>query len=103
MPSAQALVTVWLHVAPEHDEEFNAWYNTEHINQMIGLPGVVGARRYVCEEQKPKYLAWYDVADEHFDLAVRTDRMALPAVARLLELVGDEGVRAELDAMGFPE
>jgi putative molybdopterin biosynthesis protein len=48
-------------------------------------------------------LAFRFVADEHFDLAVRSDRMAHPAVARLIELLGDEGVRAELDAMGFPE
>lgn len=64
MSNANGLVTVWLHVAPEHEEEFNDWYDREHLAQMTALPGIVRARRYAVDGAKPKYLAWYDAADE---------------------------------------
>ena len=102
MADATALVTVWLHVAPEREEEFNAWYNTEHINQMIGLPGVVGARRYVCEEQKPKYLAWYDVADEHFEPGPAFQEIVAnptPWSRRIRKHYGDDRERMNLKLM----
>jgi hypothetical protein len=64
MTDAKGLITVWLHVPPEREEEFNDWYNLEHIRQMVGLPGFVGGRRYMVENATPKYLAWYDTVDE---------------------------------------
>lgn len=64
MSEAKALMTAWTHVAPEREEEFNAWYDTEHLPEIVALPGFVQARRYVCAEATPKYLAWYDAVDE---------------------------------------
>ncbi len=46
-------------------------------------------------------LAFRFVADERFDLAVRTDRANLPAARRLFELLGDATVRTELAELGF--
>jgi len=62
--TAKALMTAWLHVDADHEDEFNAWYNTEHMPQVVALPGFVLGRRYVCEGAMPRYLAWYDTADE---------------------------------------
>jgi len=64
MTSAKALMTAWNHVAPEREEEFNAWYDTEHLPQVVALPGFMRGRRYACDGAMPKYLAWYDTADE---------------------------------------
>ena len=64
MSEAKALMTAWTHVPPEREEEFNAWYDTEHLPQIVALPGFVLGRRYVCEGATPKYLGWYDTADE---------------------------------------
>src|SRR5687768_2855195 len=61
---AQGLITVWLNVAPEHEEEFNDWYAREHLQQVVALPGFVRARRYSAEDAPLKYLAWYETADE---------------------------------------
>jgi len=63
MSEAKALMTAWTHVPPEREEEFNAWYNTEHLPQIVALPGFVLGRRYVCDRATPRYLAWYDTAD----------------------------------------
>lgn len=62
--TANALITVWLDVAPEREEEFNDWYRLEHIPQVVGLPGFVSGRRYRADDAPLKYLAWYDTADE---------------------------------------
>lgn len=57
-------MTAWVHVPPEREEELNAWYDTEHLPQIVALPGFVLGRRYACEGAVPKYLAWYDTRDE---------------------------------------
>lgn len=64
MTAAHGLITVWLDVPAARDEEFNAWYNLEHIPQMSGLAGFVRARRYRAEGSPLPYLAWYDTVDE---------------------------------------
>ena len=64
MSEAKALMTAWTHVAPEHEAEFNAWYDAEHLPEIVALPGFLSGRRYACESTVPKYLAWYDAADE---------------------------------------
>jgi hypothetical protein len=44
--AAAALLMIGMNVAPEHDQEFNEWYNTEHVPALGGVLGVVCARRY---------------------------------------------------------
>ena len=64
MPEAQGLITVWLDVAPDREDEFNDWYNLEHLRQVVALRGFVRARRYRADDAPLKYLAWYETADE---------------------------------------
>jgi hypothetical protein len=45
-PGAAALFMIGMNVAPEHEHEFNEWYNAEHIPALAAVPGVLGARRY---------------------------------------------------------
>lgn len=54
---------------PMRDErDFNEWYNREHIDERINLPGFHRARRYVAVRASPKYLATYE-CDSAADLA----------------------------------
>jgi hypothetical protein len=50
---------------PEMEEEFNAWYDTEHLPERLAIPGFESARRWV-DPQAPagtgKYLATYELA-----------------------------------------
>jgi hypothetical protein len=57
------LLAVWTDIAPEAEAEFNDWYNTEHIPQLLGVPGFLTGRRYEAVEGKPKYLALYELTD----------------------------------------
>ena len=48
-------------IDPKHEEEFNAWYNTEHLPELLTLPGFLDAARYVATKGGPKYLAAYEL------------------------------------------
>ena len=37
------LLMVYCDVAAEHEEEFNHWYNEEHIPERLAIPGVLNA------------------------------------------------------------
>lgn len=49
-------------VLPEHEAEFNRWYDREHLPGLAAVPGTVLARRYRDCEAGPRYHACYDVA-----------------------------------------
>jgi len=49
-------------IDPKYEEEFNAWYNTEHLPELLALPGFLDAARYVATRGGPKYLAAYELA-----------------------------------------
>jgi hypothetical protein len=60
-------------IDPKHEEEFNAWYNTEHLPELLSLPGFLDAARYVATRGGPKYLAVYELANVE---AVRSPEFA---------------------------
>lgn len=52
------VIIVVLKPRPEFEDEFNDWYNTEHVPTLVKVPGIIQARRYV-EESSRSYLALY--------------------------------------------
>lgn len=60
----QAIYLVFCDLAdPKYEQEFNAWYDTEHLPQLLSLPGILDAARYVAVKGGPKYLAVYELED----------------------------------------
>jgi hypothetical protein len=45
------------------EEEFNAWYDDEHLPERLSIPGFLSARRWVtaCKPGEGKYLATYEL------------------------------------------
>ena len=43
----------------EHEEDFNRWYDREHLEERVAIEGFIEARRYVAEDGAPKYLFLY--------------------------------------------
>ncbi len=43
------------------EEEFNAWYDTEHLPERMAVPGFESGRRYVAASGARVYLAVYDL------------------------------------------
>ena len=51
-------------VLSEHEADFNAWYDQEHLPGLAAVPGTAQAARYrACEGEGPRYHACYDLAD----------------------------------------
>ncbi len=57
--SAQGMLLVWTDVEPSAEEDFNAWYDEEHLPERVGVPGFIGGWRYHGEGASPRYFAVY--------------------------------------------
>jgi hypothetical protein len=44
-------------VDPKYEADFNTWYATEHLPELLALPGFLDGARYVAVHGGPKYLA----------------------------------------------
>ena len=68
----KGMLVVFNEVKSRDEADFNEWYNREHIDERVNLPGFHRARRYVAVEgsprKTPRYLATYE-CDHVGDLA----------------------------------
>ena len=55
------LLLATLEPPEEMEEEFNDWYDTEHLPERKAIPGIITAQRFVAYKGSPKYLALYDL------------------------------------------
>jgi hypothetical protein len=60
---AEFVLTVRLNTPPEHEKDFTAWYNEDHLPALVGVPGVYCARRYLAVEGDPRFLAVYEMRE----------------------------------------
>lgn len=60
------LYVVSLNPEPGYEDDYNRWYNTEHVPELLECPGFEAAARYEQIEAKlessPRFLALYQVA-----------------------------------------
>ena len=57
----KGFLIVSMEPTPAYDEEFNDWYDMEHIPERTAIPGFESGRRYVCLNGWPRYLSMYDL------------------------------------------
>lgn len=50
-------------VATDLDDNFNEWYNREHLDERIDLPGFRRARRYESLDGRIRYMSTYECED----------------------------------------
>ena len=55
------LLMVWADIPKEKEEEFNRWYNEEHVAERLAVPGFLSAARYEAVKGGPKHLAVYEL------------------------------------------
>lgn len=61
MTTSQGLLLVMADIDPAIEDDFNRWYEQEHLPERMAIPGFLRARRYTAIEGAPKYLALYDL------------------------------------------
>ena len=78
---------------PAREKEFNEWYSNMHIPDMLEVPGMIKASRWVSAEPKEgqhrKYLALYELETdsvEEFDKKVRERGMRTMKEGRFSDL-----------------
>mgnify|MGYP001122194007 FL=1 len=60
MPLAgKGMLLTSMNIDPAHEAEFNRWYDREHLEERVAMPGFLEARRYVALDGNPKYLSLY--------------------------------------------
>ena len=57
------LLAVYVGIPSDIEEEFNKWYNTQHVPERIAIAGFQSAARYVSLEGTPKYMAVYHLTE----------------------------------------
>ena len=60
MPLAgKGMLLTSMNVDAADEVEFNRWYDREHLEERVAIPGFLEARRYVAHQGNPKYLSLY--------------------------------------------
>ena len=69
------MLAVWCDIPKTVENEFNRWYNEEHVYERLSVPGVLSAARYESVVSGPKHLAVYEIespdvlrSDEYLNL-----------------------------------
>lgn len=55
------LLMVWTDVPADKEDEFNRWYNEEHLPERLAIPGFLSGARYEAVKSGPKHLAYYEL------------------------------------------
>ena len=56
-----ALLMVWADVPSAKEQDFNRWYNEEHLAERLAVPGFLDGARYEAVKSGPKHLACYEL------------------------------------------
>jgi hypothetical protein len=56
----RGLLCIWTDIDPAHEVDFNRWYDREHMQERVAIPGFQSARRFAAVGDCPRpYLAFY--------------------------------------------
>jgi len=61
--ASSALLVVQVDIDPAREDEFNRWYDEEHVPEKLAAPGFSSARRFKHFTIPHRYLAIYEVED----------------------------------------
>jgi hypothetical protein len=63
MPLAgKGMLLTSMDIDPADEDDFNRWYDREHLEERVAIDGFLEARRYVAHRGSPKYLCLYSTA-----------------------------------------
>lgn len=56
---SKGILITSMNIDPQHEDEFNLWYDREHVAERVAIDGFTEARRWVAIDADPKYFATY--------------------------------------------
>lgn len=60
----RGLLEVRLHIDAAYEDELNDWYDSEHVPELLGIPGVLSATRYTeVTDGRRMHRAFYELAN----------------------------------------
>ena len=57
----RGIFMVYVDIDAQHVQQFNEWYNKEHLPELLSVPGILSAARYEALKGGPQYLACYEL------------------------------------------
>jgi hypothetical protein len=107
VPANRHLMCVMTVPAPGKEAEFERWYNEQHFQDLLDLPGLVAAQRYRLSPVQPKappfpqtYLAMYELETDSLEaFNAELVRRAGTSEMPLTDALGPGFVRFLLDAV----
>ena len=57
----RGIFLVYTDIDAEHEADFRAWYDSEHLPELRAVPGILSAARYEASFSGPKFLACYEL------------------------------------------
>lgn len=57
--AAEGELFIWTDIDPAHEDDFNQWYDREHMEERAAIPGFKWSRRYKTSTGERRYLAVY--------------------------------------------
>ena len=57
----RGIFMVYVDIDAKDVQEFNEWYNKEHLPELLSVPGILSAARYEAVKGGPQYLACYEL------------------------------------------
>jgi hypothetical protein len=60
--TAHGILAMWHDCEVGHEEEYEVWYQTEHLFERLGVPGFLFGRRHEAVSGSPRYFNYYVTA-----------------------------------------
>lgn len=87
---ADGLLITGMNIDPAHEDEFNQWYDQEHIPALLDIDGTRAAFRFASSDSPTKYLTLYYVGSPEVVLSDAWSRaVGTPWTAKILPRVRD--------------
>lgn len=93
---------VYSNPRPGREDEFNEWYDTVHVPDVLSIPGVVSARRYKLRETEVTHHSGMPLPEHTYLCVYEVDGEPDEAMRRIRAAVGD-GSMAMSDALAVEE
>jgi len=58
--SGKGMLLVWMDIAPPAQDDFNEWYDREHLTDRVSVPGFLNGRRFQALSGGPEFFAVYE-------------------------------------------